>query len=60
MAKSFDWKITAKKAGLGVAYVLVSGLIVILTDEPVYGAIAIPVLMAAQNVLKHKFGLLSW
>lgn len=53
MAK-FDYKKTLEKGAWGLAYVIVAGLIVILTDHPVYGAVAVPVLMMLQNYIKHK------
>ena len=53
---SYDWKKTLKKFGYGLVYVIICGLLYLATDKPEV-AVILPVLMSAQNFLKHK---LNW
>lgn len=49
----FDWKRTAEKVGWSLAFVVVSGVLSIATDNPKW-MFLVPVLEGVRNVLKHK------
>ena len=53
---SYDWKKTLNKTIYGAAYVVICGLVYLATDKPEV-VFLIPLLMGAQNFLKHK---LNW
>ena len=54
MAKpNYEWKKTVKKFAWGLGYVIVCGLLYMSTGRPEAAAL-LPILMAAQNFLKHK------
>lgn len=54
--KVFNWKIWLKKFGVNVVVILIAGLASVYGDNTYYLALA-PMLKAAQNFLKHKYGL---
>lgn len=49
----YDWKKTAKKAGIVAAEVIIAGLIAYIADKPELLIIA-PILEAALDYFKHK------
>jgi hypothetical protein len=53
MAKKFDYKKTLEKGLWGLGYALVTGFVVIATEDARFVAL-VPLLMMAQNYLKHK------
>lgn len=55
---TFSWKKTSKKFGWSLALVLISGAVVVATDNKMW-LILVPVLEAARNIIKHKFEL-AW
>ena len=52
--KKFIWRLWAKKVGISIAFVGVSGLISVWQDNPTFLAL-IPALEAVRNILKHKY-----
>jgi len=50
--KAYDWKKTAKKVGIDVAVVVLSGLIALWQNNPYYFAL-VPVLKAILDIVKH-------
>ena len=54
----FSWLIWVKKIGFSLAYVLVSGIIVLWSGK-IEALGLIPLLVGLQNILKHKFEM-SW
>jgi hypothetical protein len=53
MTKQYDYKKTIEKGLWVLGYVLVSGALVYITDNPAWLGLA-PVLEMAKNYLKHK------
>ena len=52
--KNFSWRLWAKKVGISIAFVGVSGLISVWQDDPTF-LVLIPTLEAVRNILKHKY-----
>lgn len=53
-----DWRKVAKKVGWSVSFVLVSGAIVLLTEQKMY-MFLVPVLEGLKNFVKHQWEV-SW
>jgi hypothetical protein len=53
--EGYDWKITVKKFGILLIYTLVAGILTLKTENP-YFMVAVPILGALQNYLKHSLG----
>lgn len=49
---AYDWKITLKKFGVSLAFVLIAGLISTWQQDPLYMGL-VPLLEALRNFLKN-------
>lgn len=54
MKKKFDWKIWGKKSGIYLLYALVTGVITLWQDDVKF-IVLMPVLLSAQNFIKHNW-----
>jgi hypothetical protein len=51
---NFDWKVWAKKTGIYMGYALITGLVVLWQDDPMF-VVVMPLLLSAQNFIKHTY-----